>query len=90
MACQFAAMLDENPFGVGPRRRPLVAHVTCPTCGGHHAQALGMKGSGEYPLRAAERSSTAPAGSGAPTTAEPTHQCRDCGHLWSEDNPLPS
>ena len=85
MVSRFAMMLDEGPGGFGKRRRDLAVHLTCTACGGHHAVPLGARPSSGYPFRTAERSGDTP---GEPDlTAPPTHECRDCGHLWTEAAP---
>src|SRR5580658_1793641 len=84
MVCRFAVMLDEGPAGFGGPRRTLAAHLTCSACGGHHAAALGARLPGGYRFRVAERLSDRPDGAGSAPQASPTHQCRDCGHLWTE------
>jgi ribosomal protein L37E len=40
MVSRFAMMLEGAPNGLHGRRRPLAEHVTCRSCGGHHALSL--------------------------------------------------
>jgi hypothetical protein len=77
MVSSFARMLDG---GVG-RRRELAEHLTCGSCGGHHAYPVTRPVADIHPLRTAEKSHEDDGGPG-PVEA-PTHQCRDCGFRWS-------
>jgi ribosomal protein L37E len=40
MVSRMTLMLDGTPGGFLARRRELAEHVTCRSCGGHHALAL--------------------------------------------------
>jgi hypothetical protein len=85
MACRFALLLDRGPHG---SNRALPVHLTCPACGGHHAVPVTDRLPIDRPWRAAERlAATASEACSAPGAGDLTHQCRDCGHQWSEVAP---
>jgi hypothetical protein len=87
MVARFAVMLDGSPTGFDGWRRELSEHLTCPSCGAHHTQALNDRRPNAYGERTAERSAVAPHDPEDGAIRAPTHHCRDCGHQWVRSGP---
>ncbi|HXQ44222.1 MAG TPA: hypothetical protein VN816_06260 [Acidimicrobiales bacterium] len=78
-----ALMFDVAPNGFRPKQGALADHLTCRSCGGHHAVALVPTGA-RGPRARADAGPDLEHGVGPGPDDVPSHRCRDCGFQWAE------